>query len=330
MPGKLLIVLYTLLLILTASCGIFTPEALTDDLIKSQYQPFAEDSRAVKLPGTSALRLTDDLPRLDGATALYPLYAAFVQAVYPEGEYNYQPVFFRGPDDTYQAIKPVAACSATGYAYQSLIGGDVDIIFCARPSDEQLRDAAEKGIKLNMVPIGKEAFVFFVNKRNAVSELATDQIRGIYSGSILNWKKVGGGNSEIRAYQRTKNSGSQTMLETIMGETAIKKPLTENVLTFMMDIIELTSAYRNYKNAIGYSFLFYKTQMVKNNKIKLLSINGVYPSAETIQDGSYPFTDYLYAITAKTENPNVSRFIEWMLSEEGQYLVKETGYIPLE
>jgi phosphate transport system substrate-binding protein len=69
--------------------------------------------------------------------------------------------------------------------------------------------------------------------------------------------------------------------------------------------------------------------MGQNKKIKLLSINGINPSIETIQDGTYPYSGYFYAITANTENENVNKFIEWVLSEQGQYLVKQTGYVPI-
>jgi phosphate transport system substrate-binding protein len=71
--------------------------------------------------------------------------------------------------------------------------------------------------------------------------------------------------------------------------------------------------------------------MVKNDQIKLLSIEGIYPSMETIQDGSYPFSDSFYAIYNDTadKNENIESFIEWMLSSQGQELVSKIGYIPI-
>jgi phosphate transport system substrate-binding protein len=106
-------------------------------------------------------------------------------------------------------------------------------------------------------------------------------------------------------------------------------PITEEVLTFMLDIVTQTADYRNYNDAIGYSFLFFATKMVQNNKIKLLSINGIYPSIETIQENTYPYADEFYAITTTTDNANINKFIEWILSEQGQYIVKATGYVPV-
>jgi len=119
------------------------------------------------------------------------------------------------------------------------------------------------------------------------------------------------------------------MLEAIMGAQKIIAPQTEEVLSFMLDMVTQVSAYRNHKDAIGYSFLFYTTEMVQAKKIKLLAINGVYPSQETIRAGTYPYADEFYAITTATQNENVPALIEWILSAQGQALIKATGYVPV-
>jgi phosphate transport system substrate-binding protein len=308
------------------SCVFFNNSHVPDGINRYDYQPFSENNKLVVLEEESKLGLAYNLPIIDGATALYPLYAAFVQAVYQKGEYD--------PNSTWDSVNhvdilPIVGCSRTSKAFDNLIKGKVDIIFCAAPSENQIEKAVENNVTLNLIPIGKEAFVFFVNKRNPVSNLTTKQIRGIYSGRIINWNDLGGKNKKIRVYQREKNSGSQTMLESIMGDEPIIEPLTENVVGFMVDIITQVSEYRNYNNAIGYSFLFYTAKMVKNNKIKLLSINEIAPSIETIQNGTYPYSEYFYAITTNTKNENANIFIEWILSEQGQYLIKKTGYVPI-
>ncbi len=279
-----------------------------------KYEPFAENTKAVRLDEPSTLQLTGELPIIDGATALYPLYAAFVQATYPEEEFL--------------AKKEIVNGETTPIAYTWLLNENVDLIFCARPSQKQIRKAKNEGKQFMMNAIGREAFVFFVNKNNPVEELTIEQIKGIYSGKITNWKEVGGKNDEIKAYQRPENSGSQTMLEYIMEDTPIMPPL-ETIAAGMGDIINYTANYKNYKNAIGYSFLFFATEMVKNNEIKLLKINGISPSSQTIRSGEYPFTDDFYAIRTDTLNENVEKLIEWILSPQGQYLVEKTGYIPI-
>lgn len=280
-----------------------------------QYQPFAEETKAVSLDETATLKLDDDFPILDGATALYPLYSAFVQATYPKKSY-----------DIYGSE---VMANKTNGAYQNLFEGVVDIIFVAGPSERQLQEAESRGLKLSMTPIGREAFVFFVNAKNPVKNLTVDQIQGIYSGEITNWSEVGGKNEKIRAFQRPDDSGSQTALENLMGDVPLMEPPKEDIVTGMGGIIERTSNYHNYKNAIGYTFRYFSNEMVQNGKIRHLEINGVFPEKETIRNGEYPIAAEFYAITAGTDNPNVERFLEWILSEQGQALVEKTGYVPV-
>jgi phosphate transport system substrate-binding protein len=264
------------------------------------------------------LKLIDNLPVLDGATALYPVYASFVNAVYPK------------PKSEDHTLREFAKCNTTIGAYENLLEGKVDIIFCAAPSNSQMKQFDDNGIKIKLIPIGREAFVFFVNKENIVDNLTVENIQGIYSGKIKNWKKLNGANQRIKAFQRPENSGSQTMLIKIMNNTPLMKPRRENVSRGMGDIINQVADYRNFSNAIGYSFLFYSTEMVKNDQIKLLSIEGIYPSKETIQNGTYPFSADFYAIyNTDNKNKNVEPFIEWILSEQGQKLISKTGYIPI-
>lgn len=113
------------------------------------YEPFAENTKAVNLDKPSSYHIDNNLPKLDGATALYPLYSAFVQSAYPAASYN--PYDFQ----TSQVI-----CSSTPEAYKRLIEGDTDIIFVAAPSLAQQKHAKRKGVELKLTPIGREAFVF--------------------------------------------------------------------------------------------------------------------------------------------------------------------------
>ena len=283
------------------------------DLIK--YMPFEKDTKAVKLSESSELKITSDIPKLDGATALYPLYSAFAQAVYPEDNYNI-------------GISSVQ-CNTTEKAYDNLISGQVDVIFAAKPSQQQIEYAKSNGIELKLIPIGREAFVFFVNSSNSVSDLSTEQIQDIYSGRITNWKEVGGKDESIKAFQRPQNSGSQTMLQKLMEGKTLMSPPREDVVSAMDGIIKKTSDYKNYKNAIGYSFLFYATEMVKSKEINLLKVNGIYTSKETIKSREYPLSAEFYAVTAGSKNPNVEPFIKWILGRQGQYLIEKTGYIPI-
>jgi hypothetical protein len=196
-------------------------------------------------------------------------------------------------------------------------------------AEGQLQMARNAGVEINLVPIGREAFVFFVNVQNPVSGLSINDIRRIYSGEVTNWREFGGNHSKIRAFQRTENSGSQTALVQFMDDTPLMTPPTEDVAGGMGGIISRVSSYKNYDNAIGYSFLFFATEMVNENKIKLLELNGIAPTRENVANKTYPYAAEFYAVTAGTDNPNVGAFIEWILSEQGQYLIEKTGSTPL-
>jgi phosphate transport system substrate-binding protein len=276
-------------------------------------------SRLARLNGESTLKIKDNLPVLDGATALYPLYSSFVDTVYPLAFYHYWKEY------------SIVLCSRTPYAYNNLLNGKADMIFCFEPSESQREQFKEKGLKLNLVPIGKDAFVFFVNKKNKVNNLTVKQIQGIYSGRIKNWIRLGGKLQSIKPFQRAKNSGSQTILEKIMGGIPIIKSKGETVLEYMHSVFYEVASYRNFKNAVGYSFLWYTTEMINNDQIKLLSINGIPPSKETIQNETYPFSQNIYAIYAddNKKKENIELFIKWILSDQGQGLVSKTGYIPI-
>jgi phosphate transport system substrate-binding protein len=221
------------------------------------YEPFRDRQVLAKLDEESDYTIRDNPPVLDGATALYPVYAAFVNAVYPEDKYD--------PENS------AVLCSRTIDAYNNLLEGKVDIIFCAGPSEEQMRQFLDREIKINLVPLGKEAFVFFVNQENSISNLTIDDIRNIYSGKIKNWKTLGGTNESIKAYQRPDNSGSQTALKAIMGNIPIVKPRRENRAEEMGEIINRVASYRNFNNAIGYSFLHFATEMASNDKMDLFN-----------------------------------------------------------
>ncbi|WP_422124749.1 PstS family phosphate ABC transporter substrate-binding protein [Planococcus sp. X10-3] len=285
----------------------------------NEYEPFTMSNKITRLDAPASFKIEGDLPTLDGATALYPLYAAFAEAVYPKGHYA-----------SYDIDLSEVVSTTTREAYDNLLSGKADIIFVAGPSSGHLKTAEAKGIEFEMTPIGREAFVFFVNSRNPVDGLDSEQIKDIYSGGITNWKNVGGDNNKIRAFQRPVDSGSQTTFIKFMGDTPIEEPETEEMISGMGGIISEVASYRNYKNAIGYTFRFFSTAMIQNDEIKLLAIDGVEPSIDTIRSGDYPLAAEFYAVTAGSDNPNVQPFIDWILSEEGQELVERTGFVSVE
>ena len=338
-PKKWMKGIWLALLAVALGCGVYIgfgaynasiPVMEDRDSLIYEYEPFAEGTKAVYLDEESTLKFDRPTIDMDGATALYPVYSGFVQAVYPEGKYDIYDFKYNEDEGLGQIT-----CTGTIEAYERLIRGKTDIIFCAAPSQDQLALAESLGVQLHMTPIGREAFVFFVNRENPVAGLTVEQIQGIYTGEIRNWKELGGKNQRIRPYQRAENSGSQSALLRLMEGLPLMEPEKEDRIAGMGGIITQVASYRNHKNAIGFSFRFYSTEMVENDQIRLLALNGVEPTRETIRSGEYPISSNFFAITAspigqpapEEHNEDLRALIDWILSEQGQQIIEKTGYV---
>jgi phosphate transport system substrate-binding protein len=300
-------------------------DKVTDDLDLWDYYPFSAHeppylNPKLKTVSDPTLTISSDYPILDGATAFYPVYAAIVQNLYSAQ--------FASSDAALDFATRYADCSRTTEAYANLVGDRVDAIFALQPSSGQYEGAKNAGKEYALTPIAKEAFVFFVNAENPVTGLTSQQVRDIYTKKITNWSELGGSNSDIMAFQRPEDSGSQTiMLAEVMGDTPMATPLMEEVAAGMSGVIDQVAGYRNYSGAIGYSFRWYATEMDPNPRIKLLAIDGVAPTPENIRNGSYPFTVDVNIVTAGSTNPHLEALIDWTLSPQGQKLIEDVGYV---
>lgn len=281
------------------------------------YAPFSPNSQTAKLQEDSILHLTDSLPVLDGATALYPVYAAFAEATYDPAAYTPQ----------------LVQCTNTSNAYQAVIAGGRDIIFVATASQKQREAAKQAGADLHFTPIGREAFVFLVGTENPVESLSSQQLRNIYSGKTAHWSTLGwaeGG--KLIAFQRPSGSGSQTGLEAMMGTLPIQvpQPLPDPSLMGTNSLMQQVSVrWNGVQPALGYSYRYYATTMYANPNVKLLHIDGVAPTPENIQSGAYPFVSDFYAVTRGAPQGNAKVLLDWVLSPQGQELIEKTGYAPL-
>ena len=281
-----------------------------------KFLPFEEGSELARTGASLKFTESDKLPVLDGAAALVPVYASVIENCYPEGCVTYKGGTFS--DDNYYgenfAPDSVMQYQNTIRGFDALVAGSVDLFFTAHPSKEQMLSAQEKGAELEIVPIGQEAFVFFVNKDNPVDGLSSEQIRSVYRGEITNWNEVGGASRTIYPLTRVKGSGSQTMMEKFMEG----------------DMITSKAPLSIFGGAIGYSFRYYLSGMVADENVKMLAVDGIYPDTENIRNGSYPLTANFYAVYRRdNQNANVQRLVDWLLSEEGQTMIEACGYVGL-
>ena len=283
--------------------------------------PKKEEKVTEKVISDEPLFSNENYPRVDASLATQPLTNAFIKN-------------FVGENIDVDSIE----YSNTHPAYEKLINGETDLIVVTQPSEEELNLAKEKGVELEVIPVVKEGFVFYVNSQNPVDSLSLENIQKIYTGDIRNWSDLGGEREEIKAFQRPVNSGSQTgMLNLVMKNLKLMNAPKENLVESMSEIINLVSNYDNGKNAIGYSYYYYATTMYDvidseaAKGIKLLKINDVAPNFDTIKNGEYPITTAYYIVINKNEKENSTtrKLVDAMLSERGQMVAKEAGYVPV-
>ena len=263
----------------------------------------------------------DEFPKIDASLATQPLTDAIIAN-------------FTGLNKD----EIVTNYSNTHPAYVKLINDEVDLIVVTEPSYEELELAKDKGVELEVIPVVKEGFVFYVNSKNPVNSLTQEQIQDIYSGKITNWKEVGGQDKQITPYQRPVNSGSQTgMLSLVMKNKILMTPKKENLIATMAEIVNLVSQYNNDIDAIGYSYYYYAKTMYETidntvaSNIKFLAVDGIEPSNENIQSGAYPYTTAYYIVINKAESDTSPARIlaNQMLSSRGQKVAKNVGYVPV-
>ena len=288
---------------------------VTPNIDVNEYLPFKEDSKIVKIDSkTLKFDEDDELPRIDGASAAFPVQSAFVHAVYPNIEAT-------------ELFGGIFEYNTTTGGYEKLAERKTDIFIGAGPSKEQKAYAERRGTEFVYTQIGWEAFVFFVHKDNPINSLTVEQIKGIYSGEITNWSQVGGSDEEIIPYQRDVGSGSQSMMIRFMGDTPLMEAETVTI-SGMGAVIEQVVDYQSRAGSIGYSFRYYIDGIIQNPEVKMIAVEGIAPTAENIKNNTYPIITPVYAVTyTNNPNPNVARLVEWMLGDEGQYIIEATGYV---
>lgn len=254
-------------------------------------------------------------PKVDGSTVTIPLSEAIAAQL---------------TGLSIEEVRPIIYHSKTHEAYLNLIHRQVDLIFVTYPSVDEQTYAKNSNIELEIIPIVSEAFIFMTHKNNPVDSLTLTQIQDIYQGKITNWREVGGDDVPIIAYQRPENSGSQSgFYDLVMKDLPVMNPPTDWIAGSMGDIIDAVATYKNIPDAIGYSYYYFVTDMWKNEQVKLLKVNDVYPNNETIASGEYPIKTYYYAVFRKEEkeHSDVRRLVDWMLSDHGQQLAENFGYV---
>ena len=272
--------------------------------------------------------LDEEMPIIDGSTSTLPITQAVYSALFTNGD--------RHP------ANPVTH-SKSHSSYERLINGAVDMLFASvYPASDILALAEEKGVELELIPIAHDAMIFFTNKDNPATGLTSEQISNIYVNNAYdNWNQIGGPDALLYPYCRNNDSGSHAQMErhflhgAEIHETIRQETTSYAMQSILTDVIDAqTSDPTGY--ALGYSIYYYywNANMVLGtaDHLKLLEIDGVAPTDETIADGSYPLSNNTYVVLRKDtpEDAPARRLADFMLTEAGQRCVENAGYGPLQ
>jgi phosphate transport system substrate-binding protein len=200
------------------------------------------------------------------------------------------------------------------------------LLLSVRPPIQRELDMMQaKGVELEVTPIARDALVFGLSRENPVDGLTLEQIQAIYGGNVARWDEVGGPAERIRVYRQDNTSGPHGLMrELVMNRR------------FMVDARELRrgslDTLLDDTWGIGYSVFYQMDSMTPHAGIKLAEINGVAPTMATIRSGEYPLCSEILAIIRVDEPAEsiVRRTLDWLLTDDGQKVVADAGYIPLD
>ena len=316
----LLLCLLTLLCLGSlAACGEATSSAPASSAASSE----APASSASKVPAAPILT-EDEFPVTDGSTACIPLIAQIMA------------------DTTgmeLEAAQSAVTTNTTAQAWRNLglygnnYGDSVKLIIAYEAPESVKEELKADGDPLEQKAIGRDALVFIVNEDNPVQSLTRQQLKEIYAGKITNWKEVGGEDLAIVPFQRGEDSGSQTLFQKLLiqGGPLMEAP-TELAPTAMGELVDSIAEYNNSANAIGFSVYYYIDQMYSKPGLRLLAVDGVTPSNETIADQSYPLCNEFYAAILQdsaADSPE-RRIYEWLSTDAGRSCIERSGYVAVQ
>jgi phosphate transport system substrate-binding protein len=214
----------------------------------------------------------------------------------------------------------------SGVGISALMDGTADIAMSSRKIkfDEKVK-LQEAGKSPVEVIVAYDALAVVVHPANKVTNLTREQLEGIFTGKIKNWKEVGGEDLKIVAYSRETSSGTY---EFFKSDILKNKNYMSSILSMPATGAIIQSASQT-KGAIGYVGLAYLNKSVKAIHISYDGKNYVEPSFENAKNKTYPVVRPLFFYYIKGTEKTVKPFTDYILSAEGQATVKAVGYIPL-
>lgn len=311
------------------------PDGWRQIVLESAFQLGGEGEKA--LPGEQAAATLSygTYPSIDGSTVAVPMAMEFARQHLGLPDEDLPGfVFFSTTHGAYEHLigsQPNGAAMIASRMATMDATRPVDLILATPPSDEEMALAEAQDVTLVMAPLCYDAFVFITHVDNPIDSLTVQQIQGIYAGEITNWQQVGGADAAIYPYQREANSGSQTaMAQMVMQGKPLDGAKPHFITDGMGGLIRRVGDYENSENSLGYTYKYYIDTLYQSDAIKVLAIGGVAPTPDNLRSGAYPFTANYYGVIRGGEEEAVGgRFLQWMLSDEGQRCIQQAGYVPM-
>lgn len=221
--------------------------------------------------------------------------------------------------------------SGTGIA--ALISGTCDICESSRAIEEKERKKAEdKGIVPHEEIVGLDGIAVVVHPKNPVKNLTMDELRDIFMGNIRNWKEIGGGNKEIVILSREVNSGTHLFFkEHVLRKGSAKGPEEFSPTALLMPSSQaIADEVANNENAIGYYGMGYISPDQKVIEVaKDSNSPHVEPTIENVKANTYPISRPLYIYTNGKPEGAIKDFMDFVLSSEGQGIVRRLDFVPI-
>ncbi|RPI02399.1 MAG: phosphate ABC transporter substrate-binding protein [Calditrichaeota bacterium] len=215
----------------------------------------------------------------------------------------------------------------SGVGISALINGTTDICNASRPMKPSERDKLKQrynslGVEIK---VAKDGLSVYLNDANPVAELSLDQVKQIYTGKITNWKQVGGNDAKIIVYGRENSSGTYVYFkDNVLGGADFTSTMQS-----MPGTAAVVNTVIKDKNAIGFGGAAYAVG-IKYAKIKKTADSPAYePTEENVKSGDYPISRFLYLYTRSKPTGDMKKYIDWILSAEGQAVVSKVGYFPV-
>jgi phosphate transport system substrate-binding protein len=223
----------------------------------------------------------------------------------------------------------LATASRFPPSYSRLIKGECDVLFIHRPPGaEELRPAQEQLIEC--VPIAREGLIFLVAQENPVRSITRERLRDSFLRKTRDWQELGGTPGAITPVLHVRRSATREVFDMVnpMGEVLIDTTQRQHYILGMSGVHGLLTGH---SHAIGYSLFSFDYVMAMSPYTRALLVDGVEPTTETIASGTYPFTAPVYAAVRKSDPADAPgrRLAAWLVSAEGQAVVREAGLIPM-